>query len=126
MLLLALCVIFLCQKVRLGFMNVRSVRTLAAFNITESIGITLTAGESCIGPPEHHTKPCIDTPLIIRTTYLIPNTLQVAVDLCIFFKFPRPRIDIIFKTLGIEVEFKKTRYCDLGLVWRFWILNSGF
>ncbi len=37
MLLLAECVILVCQKVRLGFLNVRSVRTLAAFNITESI-----------------------------------------------------------------------------------------
>ncbi len=39
MLLLALCVILVCQKARLGFLNVRSVRTLAGFNITESIRI---------------------------------------------------------------------------------------
>jgi hypothetical protein len=39
MLLLVECVlsILACQKVRLGFLNMRSVRTLAAFNITESI-----------------------------------------------------------------------------------------
>ncbi len=34
MLLLSECVILVCQKVRLGFLNVRSVRTLAAFSIT--------------------------------------------------------------------------------------------
>jgi hypothetical protein len=38
MLFLALCVILVCQKVRLGLLNVRSVRTLASFSITESIG----------------------------------------------------------------------------------------
>jgi hypothetical protein len=38
LLLLASCDILLCQKVRLGFLNVRSLRTLAAFNITESTG----------------------------------------------------------------------------------------
>ncbi len=31
------CVILVCQKVRLGFLNVPSVRTLVAFSITESI-----------------------------------------------------------------------------------------
>ncbi len=45
MLLLAPGAILVCQKVRLGFLKMRSVRTLAAFNITESIGtlcLTLT------------------------------------------------------------------------------------
>ncbi len=46
MLLLSECAILVCQKVRLGFLNVRSVRTLAAFSITQSISalcLTLTA-----------------------------------------------------------------------------------
>jgi hypothetical protein len=40
LLLAALCLILVCtcQKVRLGFLNVRSVRALAAFNISERIG----------------------------------------------------------------------------------------
>ncbi len=37
MLLLDLRVILVCQKVRLGFLSVRSVGALAALNITENI-----------------------------------------------------------------------------------------
>ncbi len=49
MLLLAECAILVRQKVRLRFLNVRFVRTLAAFNITESIGtLCLTLTENCI------------------------------------------------------------------------------
>ncbi len=47
MLLLPLCVILLLQRARLGFLNVRSVRTLAAFNIiTQSIIGTLYTSTS--------------------------------------------------------------------------------
>ncbi len=42
MLLLALlCVILACKKARLGFLNLRSVRRLAAFNITDESISTL-------------------------------------------------------------------------------------
>ncbi len=37
MLLLDECLILACQKVGLGFLNVRSVKRLATFSITESI-----------------------------------------------------------------------------------------
>jgi hypothetical protein len=48
-------IILLCQKVRLGFLNlnVRSVRTLAAFNITESIS---TLCLSLTGSTFHHSN----------------------------------------------------------------------
>jgi hypothetical protein len=48
MLLLTLCATLVCQNFRLGFLNVRPVRTLAAFNITESIR-TLCLGLTSYG-----------------------------------------------------------------------------
>jgi hypothetical protein len=49
MLLLADCLILVRQKVRLGFLNVRFVGTIAAFNITDRISrlgfsLSLTCG----------------------------------------------------------------------------------
>ncbi len=78
MLLLSECVILVCQKVRLGFLNVRSVRTLAAFSITQRISaLCLTLTEFFI-----HQK--------------IQSYFQVMIsDILLFLTFPTSFCDMI-------------------------------